>query len=79
MGIEKASALAELSGILGNTREQLIACGDGLNDIPMLEYAGLAVAMGNAYEETKRVSDYVAATNEEDGVAEAIRKFILEE
>ena len=78
-GIEKASALAELSRILGIQRDQLIAMGDGLNDIPMLEYAGFAVAMGNAYDETKQVADHVSASNEEDGVAEAIAKFILEE
>lgn len=76
-GIEKASALAALSQICGITREEVIACGDGLNDIPMLEYAGLAIAMDNAYEETKKSADYIAASNEEDGVAEAIEKFIL--
>lgn len=78
LGIEKASALAELTGILGIPREQLMACGDGLNDIPMLEYAGFAVAMENAYDETKKVADHISASNEEDGVAEAIQKFILE-
>ena len=56
-----------------------MACGDGLNDIPMLQYAGLSVAMENAYEETKRAADYVVASNEDDGVAEAIRRFILAE
>lgn len=78
LGIEKASALARLSEILGTTAEQMMACGDGLNDIPMLEYAGLSVAMRNAYEETQKVADYITAgTNEEDGVAEAIQRFIL--
>ena len=78
-GIEKASALAELTRILGTTRDHLMAIGDGLNDIPMLEFAGFAVAMGNAYDETKKVADHISASNEEDGVAEAISKFILEE
>ncbi len=78
-GIEKASSLAALSDILGITREETIACGDGLNDIPMLKYAGFAVAMGNAYEKAKKVADYVTATNDHDGVAEVIQKFILEE
>ena len=78
-GIEKASALAALSGMLGTAAEQMMACGDGLNDIPMLQYAGLSVAMENAYEETKRAADYVVASNEDDGVAEAIRRFILAE
>lgn len=79
LGIEKASALKTLSNILGTTKEQMMACGDGLNDIPMLKYAGLAVAMENAYDETKKVADYIVASNEEDGVAEAIKRFILEE
>ena len=78
LGIEKASALATLSEMIGITREEIIACGDGLNDIPMLEYAGLSVAMANAYDETKRAADCVVpATNDEDGVAEAIRRYIL--
>ena len=78
LGIEKASALAKLSEILGTTANQMMACGDGLNDIPMLEYAGLAIAMENAYEETKKAANYIVASNEEDGVSEAIKRFILE-
>ena len=76
-GIEKSSALAELLRILGVERESLMACGDGLNDIPMLKYAGFAVAMDNAYEETKRVADCIVSSNEADGVAEAIERFII--
>ncbi len=76
-GIEKASALADLLKILNVPRERLMACGDGLNDIPMLEYAGFSVAMANAYDETKKAADYIAPSNEEDGVAEAIERFIL--
>ena len=76
-GIEKASALAALSQLLGTDREQLMACGDGLNDIPMLQYAGLSVAMANAYPETKDTADFIVSSNEEDGVAEAIERFIL--
>lgn len=77
LGIEKASALKKLCELLGIGREKLIACGDGLNDIPMLQFAGMAVAMGNAYEETKKNADYISASNIENGVAEAIKKFIL--
>ena len=77
LGIEKASALGSLLEILGKTKEQMMACGDGLNDIPMLEFAGLSIAMDNAYDETKKVADYIVASNEEDGVAEAIQRFIL--
>lgn len=79
LGIEKASALSELLDILEITSDQLIACGDGLNDIPMLNFAGFAVAMENAYDETRMAADYISSSNEEDGVAEAIQKFILEE
>lgn len=77
IGIEKASALSRLSNILGYSSEEMMACGDGLNDIPMLKYAGLAIAMENAYDETKECADYITVSNEEDGVAIAIEKFIL--
>ncbi len=77
LGIEKASALAALAERLGIKQDEIIACGDGLNDIPMLEYAGLSIAMGNAYDETKAVADYVVSSNENDGVADAIKRFIL--
>ena len=76
-GIEKASALAELLRILDVPRTSLMACGDGLNDIPMLTYAGFSVAMANAYEETKKVADAIVPSNDQDGVAVAIKKFIL--
>jgi len=78
LGIEKASALEWLCKILSVNKEETMACGDGLNDIPMLKYAGLAVAMDNAYGETKKYADYISSSNEEDGVAEAIKKFILQ-
>lgn len=76
-GIEKSSALKELTQILNIPRNELMACGDGLNDIPMMKFAGFSVAMENAYEETKKVADYIVPSNEEDGVAVAIEKFIL--
>lgn len=76
-GIEKASSLKKLCEILSIRREGLMACGDGLNDISMLRFSGLAIAMGNAYEETKKYADYISASNEDDGVAEAISRFIV--
>lgn len=76
-GIEKASSLDRLVKILGYSRNELMACGDGLNDIPMLDYAGLSVAMENAYDETKKYADYIVKSNEDNGVAEAINRFIL--
>lgn len=77
LGIEKATSLEKLLGRLNISDSQLMACGDGLNDISMLKYAGFSVAMENAYEETKRYADYISASNEENGVAQAIQKFIL--
>lgn len=75
-GIEKASSLEILLGSLGIDRKHLIACGDGFNDIPMMRYAGLSVAMANAQDETKEWADFIAPSNDEDGVAVAIEKFI---
>lgn len=75
--INKGLGLSILSKELGITREEVIAVGDAGNDIDMIKYAGLGVAMGNAYPEVKEIADYVTVTNEEDGVAEVIEKFIL--
>ena len=75
-GIEKASSLEILLGSLGIDRKHLIACGDGFNDIPMMRYAGLSVAMANAQDETKEWADFIAPSNDEDGVSVAIEKFI---
>ncbi|WP_026505691.1 Cof-type HAD-IIB family hydrolase [Butyrivibrio sp. NC3005] len=75
-GIEKASSLELLLNKLDIDRKYLMACGDGFNDIPMLKYAGLAVAMENAQEETKQWADFIAPSNDEDGVGIAIEKFI---
>lgn len=77
LGIEKATSLEFLLSRLGSSREELIAIGDGFNDIPMLKYAGLGIAMGNAYDEVKKISDAVTLTNEEDGVAASIEEYIL--
>ena len=76
-GIKKSASLDSLLGILGIQAEELVACGDGMNDISMLEYAGLAVAMRNAYSEVKKYADYIAPSNDEDGVAEVIERFLL--
>ena len=76
-GIEKAAALGVLLEEIGIERERLIACGDGYNDIPMLQFAGLSVAMENAYDEVKEFADVIADTNDRDGVAKIIEKYIL--
>ncbi|MGF7399955.1 Cof-type HAD-IIB family hydrolase [Thermoanaerobacterium thermosaccharolyticum] len=58
-------------------KSEVIAIGDNFNDIDMIKYAGLGIAMGNAPEQVKQFADYVTLTNDEDGVAEAIKKFVL--
>lgn len=73
----KKSALEELLSRLNLEPENLMCCGDAPNDIQMIEFAGLGVAMGNAWGGTKDHADYVTATNDEDGVALAIEKFVL--
>lgn len=77
-GVKKDMALGKLLEHLGCAREELMAVGDGLNDIPMLKFAGLAVAMENAYPEVKELADFVTLSNDEDGVAAAVEKFILD-
>ena len=74
----KAQAVQWLMDHLGLTREQLMACGDARNDIPMIRLAGIGVAMGNAWDEVKEVADYVTDTNNDDGVGKAICRFVLD-
>lgn len=77
VGVDKGRGLMELGELLGIRPEEIMACGDGDNDIGMLEKAGIGVAMGNAEENVKAAADYVAATNDEEGAAKAIAKFTL--
>ncbi len=76
-GVDKAKALERLLNMLDSSREELMACGDGFNDLTMIRYAGLGVAMANARDEVKESADYVTCSNDEDGVAAAIERFIL--
>lgn len=73
----KGVGLKALADYLNVKREEVIAMGDAGNDLAMIEYAGLGVAMGNADEEVKKISNYITKTNNEDGVAEVIEKFVL--
>lgn len=77
LGVEKSASLALLLRSKGFGPESLMACGDGWNDLPMIEYAGLGVAMGNAVPSVKAAAQYITADNDHDGVGEAIEKFIL--
>lgn len=78
MGVSKAKALATVCERLGLTMANVLAMGDSLNDLAMIEEAGCGVAMGNAQEIVKEAADWVTGTNDEDGVAQAIRKFVLD-
>ena len=78
-GIDKAKALESILKKLGVNKEEIIAFGDGHNDASMVKYAGLGIAMGNAVQELKEIADYVTLSNDEDGIAYAIDKFINEE
>ena len=77
MGIDKAKGLSILLDKIGMKREELIAFGDGYNDTPMLQFAGMGVAMGNAAEEIKKAADMVTWSNNDDGVAIALENLIL--
>ncbi|GAA0733473.1 Cof-type HAD-IIB family hydrolase [Clostridium oceanicum] len=75
--VNKGSGLKHLSEELGVKSEEIISIGDAGNDIHMVKYAGLGVAMGNAFPELKKIANYTTKTNEENGVAHVINKFIL--
>jgi len=75
--VSKAAALERLGEYLGIPREEIMAVGDGENDLSMLRYAGLGVAMANAAQSVREQCDYVTLSNREDGVAAAIEKFCL--
>jgi hydroxymethylpyrimidine pyrophosphatase-like HAD family hydrolase len=73
----KGCAIHFLAGYFGIDMSQVIAVGDSWNDHDMIEMAGLGVAMGNAVASLKEKADYVTLTNNDDGVAHVIEKFIL--
>ena len=71
----KGDALLNLGKILGISMEQIMACGDGNNDLEMVRNAGVGVAMENGEDSVKEAADYVTVTNDEEGVARAIELF----
>lgn len=77
-GVSKGAALAEYLEDLGLTRDDVLAVGDSENDASLLSAAGFSVAMGNAVEAIKAQADALTGTNGEDGVAQALRRFVLE-
>lgn len=76
-GASKGRALVALLRTMGVSPEHVLAIGDGENDTDMLRAAGIGVAVGNADARLKAVADHVVASNDEDGVAEAVRRFVL--
>lgn len=76
-GADKGGALFRLAKLLGIRQEETMAFGDGENDISMLRMAGFGVAMENAEEHVKAVANHITVTNNEAGVAVALRKFVL--
>lgn len=76
-GSTKGDAVRYLANYFGIDKEEVMCIGDSENDLSMIKYAGIGVAMGNASEDIKSVADYVTDTNVNDGVAKAINKFVL--
>ena len=73
----KTSAIEFMCRKFDIQKSEVLAIGDNYNDINMIEFAGLGVAMGNAPEEVKQCADGITLSNDEDGVAESIKKYIL--
>lgn len=73
----KQFGIQKVAEILGIKTHEIIGVGDGYNDFPLLMACGLKVAMGNAAPELKEIADYIAPSVEEDGIADAIERFVL--
>ena len=74
--IDKAQSLQKLLNSIGLTANEMICCGDGFNDLSMIEYAGLGVAMENAQPIIKETADFITRSNDEDGVLHVIDTFM---
>lgn len=74
--IDKAHSLQKLVTSLGLTMDQMICCGDGFNDVTMIEAAGLGVAMSNAQDVVKEAADYVTSSNDNEGIVQVIQRFL---
>lgn len=79
LGSGKGTAFKVLLKQIGVSAEETLAIGDGENDIEMIQQAGIGVAVGNASQSLKDVADHIVSTNDKDGVAEAVERFVLKE
>ncbi|MGL5353754.1 MAG: HAD-IIB family hydrolase, partial [Clostridium sp.] len=77
--VSKGRAVKALAEYYGIGAEEIMCIGDNENDISMINYAGLGVAMGNAIDSVKEISDYITSSNNDNGVSKAIEKFIINE
>lgn len=75
-GIDKAKALDTVLTARGYSKDEMIAFGDGHNDASMVEYAGLGIAMSNAVEDLKSIANEITLSNEEDGIAHTLKKYM---
>lgn len=75
--IDKANSLEYMLSSVGLTKDNIICCGDGFNDMSMIKFAGVGVAMENAQPQVKEVADYITDSNDQDGIVKVIDKFIL--
>lgn len=78
LGSSKGEGVAWLLNHLGLSPAGLLALGDGENDIEMLQLAAVSAAMGNAGHKVKAAADFVVGSNDEDGVAQAVERFVLQ-
>lgn len=76
-GIDKAQSLSVLLKELNMSKDDLIAIGDGFNDLSMIKFAGMGIAMQNAQQTVKDNAKFITLSNDEDGVAYAVEKFVL--
>lgn len=76
-GVDKGEGIRRLGELYGIGTDEIMALGDSQNDLDMLKAAGFPVAMANAAEEVKAAAAYVTASNDDDGVAAAVEKFVL--
>lgn len=76
-GVDKAESIDKLVNVIGMDRKDTICCGDGFNDLTMVQYGGVGVAMDNAQQIVKDNADYITASCDQDGIVQVIKEFIL--